>query len=324
MRLRTFTAHNIPAAMEQIRLELGEEAIIVSSLRLPSGGVQLVVATEENDADEKLQQALFGEQTEQRLESLKALLQIQRTPDILIDRLIQSASPSKRKTPAHLLEDACAAVFTFNPIPVTRTKRAFMFTGPVASGKTIALTKLAVATSLKRLKTGLITLDTKKAGALDQLKAFTSLLKINLRIINNLDAFAQTLAEERLKNDIVFIDSPGLNPWQATDMALLADVKREAEGVEMILTLPAGLDSLESAEIAESFADRGCTRLIATRTDASHTYGNLLYSAHTAGLQFANYGKDASVTDPLHPLSPAALANFIVKNTHHLGQEILL
>ena len=157
---------------------------------------------------------------------------------------------------------------------------------------------------------------------MEQLSAFTSLLKINLRVIKSLAQLPQILTEERLKNDLVLIDMPGLNPWKATDMAQLADIKRIAEGIEFVLTLPAGLDSYESAEIAESFAERGCTRLIPTRLDLSHSYGNILYAAYKSGLCFANTSMDASAAHALQPLSGDALAHYIVKNTFHLGQEI--
>lgn len=313
MKLKTFTAQNIPEAMESIRQELGDEVLIVSSVRLQNGGVQLVVATEE-ESDTKLEQVLFGTTEDQHTAKVRALLTAHQTPALLIQRLIQNITDSKRKTTEHLLEEALG-LFPFAPISLAKTKRAFLITGAPASGKTITTAKLAVEAVLKKLKVSVLTLDTQKAGGTEQLSAFTNVLHIPLKIVSSRDELPGILAEERFKSDLILIDMPGLNPWLATDIAQISELKQEIDGLEPLLTLPTGLDSAESGEMADSFARGGCMRLIPTRLDLSHSFGNILYAAHMGQLPFCNYSISAAVADPLPSLSPKILATLMVKHS---------
>lgn len=312
MKLKTFTAHTIPEAMDAIRLELGDEALIVSSVRLPIGDVQLVVATEEAGADAALEKALYGAPEEHHLSLLRTLLTAHHTPSLLIERLVLAASNSKRKTAEHLLEEALST-FNFAPIIPSKTKRVFTLTGPAGSGKTIAVAKLAVEAVLKKLKVSVLTLDTQKAGGVEQLRAFTDVLKLPLKTVKNISELPDLLAAERLKSDLVLIDTPAVNPWIVTEMGQIAELKQQG-GIETILTLPAGLDSAESGEIAIQFSKAGCTRLIGTRLDASHSYGNILYSAHMGELALANFSAGPSVTEPLYPLYGKTLASLMAQN----------
>ena len=61
MKIKTYTALTMSEAMDQVRRELGENAIIVSTQRLGAGaGVRLTAAIEESPADEDLE-SLYGE-----------------------------------------------------------------------------------------------------------------------------------------------------------------------------------------------------------------------------------------------------------------------
>lgn len=318
MKLKTFTAQTIPEAMDAIRAELGDEALIVSSIRLPAGGVQLVVATEEQGTDTALEEALYGAPEEHHTAPLRALLNAHHTPALLVERMALSVLDSKRKTGEHLLEEALS-IFTFSPLTSSKTKRAFALTGPAGVGKTIAVAKMAVEATLKKLRVSVITMDTQKAGGIEQLGAFTDVLKIPLKMARNMSEAGALIETERLKSDLILIDTPAANPWIVTDMGKVAELK-QIEGVETILTLPAGLDSPESGEIADSFSRAGCSRLIATRLDASRSYGNLLYAAHMGELELANFSGAPSVTEPLYPLAPKTLAALIAN--HHAKGDL--
>ena len=59
MRLKTISASSVPEAMKEVRDVWGEEAVIVSSLKLSDGRIQLVVAIGENENESVLSQTLF-------------------------------------------------------------------------------------------------------------------------------------------------------------------------------------------------------------------------------------------------------------------------
>lgn len=310
MKLKTVSAPTIVDAMQQVRQTLGDEAVIVSSLRLPSGGIQLVVATEEKGAENKIRTTLAMNDTPAEFKKLQSLLTLHRVPPIVIERLMQSVRHEKTGSITDFLTKAFEQTLTFSPVGLSKTNRAFMMTGIPGSGKTIALVKWAVRAVMDRLKVSIITLDTQKGGATAQLAAFTTLLKTDLTVadIKTLPSVIQT---ERQKSDLILIDSPGLNPWLATDMALLAEVSKTACGIEPVMVMPAGLDSIESGEIADHFARLGCSRMIATKLDISQTYGNILNAALSGGLALAYYTANPAVTDALHPCSAEILTDLL-------------
>lgn len=318
MKLKTVLAHTVPEAMKIVRQTIGDDAVIVSSLRTQTGDVRLVVATDSNTKENDNLNIIDTDKAHD-LDPIQTLLTIHHTPELLIQHILQKLSDKNTNDIAHSLGKAFENTFSFAPIDTIKTKRAFLLTGIPASGKTIALVKWAVHAKLQQIRVCVLTLDNKKAGALSGLEAYTNLLNVPL-IPTQIENLNNIIQQYRKTHDLILIDSPGLNPWMATDMSLLANINRLCEGVEPILTMPAGLDAIESGEIATSFAKFGCNRLIATRVDTSHIFGNLLNTAHAGNLSFAYYSDNSSVSEPLRPLNTTELTRLIMKTP--LSQEL--
>lgn len=318
MKLKTVLAHTVPEAMKIVRQTIGNDAVIVSSLRTQTGDVRLVVATDtktKTNNDENI----VDIDKKHDLDPIQTLLTLHHTPELLIQHILQKIPDKNTKDVTTALTTAIENAFSFAPIDVIKTKRAFLLTGIPASGKTISLVKWAVHAKLQQIRVCILTLDNKKAGALSGLEAYTNLLNVPL-IPTQIENLNNVIQQYRKTHDLILIDSPGLNPWMATDMAFLANINRLCEGVEPILTMPAGLDAIESGEIAASFAKFGCNRLIATRVDTSHIFGNLLNTAHAGNLSFAYYTNSSSASEPLHPLNATEITQLIMKTP--LSQEL--
>ncbi|MFX8968849.1 hypothetical protein ABTN10_19230, partial [Acinetobacter baumannii] len=82
--------------------------------------------------------------------------------------------------------------------------------------------KLATRAVLAGRPVGVITTDTARAGGVDQLQAFTRLLKIRLMAVEDPAALVDALTVQR-GVDQVIIDSAGRNPFDPEDMADLSD-----------------------------------------------------------------------------------------------------
>ena len=321
MRLKTVSAPTLPEAMTIIRQSLGEDAVIVSSLRMPNGDVRLVVAVGDTSEDKRLETALKKTDDESNSDKLRTLLTLHRVPELLIQRILKTALTNGETLMdiRSALINAFQTLFTFAPVAPIKTKRAFLMTGLPASGKTIALVKWAVSASLQKTKVCILTLDTQKAGALSGLQAYTDLLNVPL-IGVTIDTLADTLDKYRQTSDLILIDSTGLNPWLATDMATLTHINHSCQGVEPILVMPAGTDSIEAGEIASTFAGFGCTRLITTRLDTSHIFGNILNAAYAGSLALAHYSTTPTAADALRPFDAEVLADMLINTP--LSQEL--
>ena len=321
MKLKTVSAHSIPEAMTKVRQTLGEEAVIVSSLRLASGDVQLVVAVpqEEENQDDLLKRTLFNRSDDQKnssqiLSKIRSILSLHRVSEHLINRLVQIAADKQQKDIKSILAASFKDAFSFSPIGMIKTKRAFLLTGIAGSGKTTALMKWATTAKIKGLKTALITLDNKRIGAIQELNTFSDVLQIPLSVPKTIEEMPEILHNYRQTADLILIDSPGLNPWLATDMAMLADVGRLCQGVEFVFVMPAGLDAMEAADTALCFERLGCSRLIATRLDVSNVYGNILNVADIAHMTLAHYTDSRMLTESMNEFTPDILSNLMIKN----------
>ena len=95
-----------------------------------------------------------------------------------------------------------------------------------------------------------ITTDSKRAGGIEQLQAFTNILDLPLKVATSRKELAR-ITSKRCRNMRVLIDTAGCNPYDKAEMKELKDYA--IDGIEPVLVLPAGGDSLEAIDIAEAF-----------------------------------------------------------------------
>jgi flagellar biosynthesis protein FlhF len=300
-------------AMAAIRAELGDDAIIVSTQRASDGnGVRITAAMEGDErVEDDIHVALTGNHRTPHGEAVREALEFHGAPPRLTELLVNLAAA----TPAHDATGACAAaldqVFHFSPMPQSAGARPVLLAGPPGTGKTIAVAKLAARARMAGQRVGVITTDSVRAGAQEQLAAFTRILEIELRRAKNPDALASQVEELNRANGVIFIDSPGLNPFSQDDMAFLKDLA-EATPLEVALVLNAGVDPMEAMEIADAFAEVGASRVLATRLDMARRLGGILAAAEAGALAFGDVSINPQVANGLCPINPVSLARLIL------------
>ncbi len=192
MRLKSYTAATMAEAMSLVREELGENAIIVSTQRSSDGqGVHITAALEEPGSDDDVAKALADEDSTPFAERVREALTYHGVPPRLIEKMIVTARSVEVGSPtmacAAALEDHC----DFAPLPERKAPRPFMLVGPPGSGKTITVAKLAARARLAGRPVGVITTDTVRAGAVEQLTAFTSILEVEINQVRGPDMLPQ-------------------------------------------------------------------------------------------------------------------------------------
>jgi flagellar biosynthesis protein FlhF len=185
-----------------------------------------------------------------------------------------------------------------------------MLVGMPGAGKTMVAAKIAARGAFTGQKVGVITTDTQRAGGVEQLAAFTRLLKLDLVETEDRATLADGLLTQTGCCQVV-IDTAGVNPFSADDVAGLSALLQAGE-IEPVLVLPAGGDPQEAGEIGRIFADIGVQRLIVTRLEMTRRLGGLLSAAHTGGLAFADASLTSKVADGLTPVNPVALARILI------------
>ncbi len=312
MRLKSFTAPTMAEAMEMVRAELGDDAIIVSTQRAAGAkGVRITAAMESADADLMVAELIEEGTRSSSAEVIREALARHGLPQRLADRLVNAARTSSIADPVLACAAALEAGFVFAHLPEHAAPRPFMLVGPPGSGKSIAAAKLAARSVLKQRHVAVITCDNMRAGATEQLAAFTRILEVELVKARGPDALRRAVEATAGNYDLVLVDSPGLNPFKQSDMEFLQTLV-EAVDVEPVLVLAAGCDPAEAGEVAEAFAGIGAARLFATRLDTTRRLGAVFAAADTAQLALCDVSASPHVAGGIAPISALSLARLMI------------
>ena len=306
MRLKSFYGATLTDAMRAVRDALGGNAIIVATREDETGGVRVTAAIDEvlpSGQAKMIEAPADGSET---LEKIAEALTRHHVSPALADKLMATATQFANDDPLLSLSAAIDTHFKF--VPVMEDK-PLMLVGPPGAGKTLCTAKLATKVTLSKRQATVISTDIDRAGGLEQLAAFTRLLKINLVEIEDWHALRDIISIQ--KNNPIFIDTAGRNPFDARER----DATREfisAVG-DATLVLPAGLDAAEAIDLALEFRSIGASRLLVTRIDTVRRIGSLLRLAYDSHLPLSNYSASTNVTEPPLPMNPVVLARLILK-----------
>ena len=326
MKIKTYTAQTMSEAMDQLRHELGENAIIVSTQRLGTGmGVRLTAAIEETPADDEIN-ALYGDDAVETGESpfkrkLRELLDYHGLPTALIDKILFRVDENGKRNDLVAFASALDTVFTFHTLPEQIKGQAFMLIGAAGVGKTVMTGKLATRACLSGRKVGLISADTVRAGSAEQLVAFTNILDITLlkaRSPENLQTHIDAL---RKTCDLIYIDMPAFNPFKQSDMDDLTAYTQAANALP-VLVMPAGVDPVESAETGEAFGQAGAIYLMATRLDAARRFGGVMAAADAGRLTMCEASMSRNVARGLSPINAVSLAQLLLMSSEETTDSV--
>ena len=163
------------------------------------------------------------------------------------------------------------------PIKLKRFKRTVvMLVGPTGVGKTTTLAKLAAIYSINHhAKVGVITTDTYRIAAVEQLKTYTQILEIPLSIVYTPEEIVDALKEHE-GCDVVFIDTAGKSPSDKTHEEEITALIRHSDCDEVHLVLSATTSFAGMLGILSAYSFLADYRVIFTKLDETPTWGGLL------------------------------------------------
>lgn len=316
MRLKSFYATTMTEAMQMVRDTLGDDAVIVATQEERNGAVHVTAAVEphfeiskDGMSSDWLQYDEEDEENAVAEELTEALLRHSASEDV-IDNIVSCATVIGLDHPGQAMIEAVEHLFNFAPLPKQATQNAQMMVGSPGAGKTLAIAKMAARGTINGLKIGVISCDTVRAGGVEQLAAFTDLLKVPLKRAETPADLKAILADMR-GFDQVLIDTPGVNPFDKNDIRTLARLIGAGD-ITPTMILPAGTDTDEAAEMARVFSTIGTQGVLPTRVDIARRLGGLLSAAHYGNLHFTDASHTPKVADGLFAMTPKDLSRMLM------------
>lgn len=336
MRLKTFTGPSMGDVMRQIKKDLGDDAVIISSRSQDDGSLRVTAAVEDNPVAEEIEtydgiddaSALFGgiqdygalpeistsAPLDAQLDNVAKILVRHNVPGMLHDKIMSVAELAPQKDSAKILAASFENLFRFDTLPDDKYERPMMLVGQPGAGKTTTIAKLATRAVMNGLKPVVITADTTRAGAVEQLAAYMRVLNLNLIKVNDPEQLKKALHDNQ-NADQILIDCPGLNAFDAAAMKELHGYIRVTP-MDLIVTIPGGMDMEECTEIARAFAVLGAKWILPTRVDMTRRMGGILAAADAANLAFAGMGNKPDIADGFAPLDAMTLAELLMPQSN--------
>ncbi len=191
--------------------------------------------------------------------------------------------------------------------PASSGIKLVFFIGPTGVGKTTTIAKIASKFRVdEKKKVALLTADTYRIAAAEQLRTYANILEVPFRVIYTVEEINKAL-EDFKDYDYILIDTAGhshQNTTQKDNMRNIIHSVDDRVESEVHLVLSATTKYKDLISIADSYKEMADYKLIFTKLDETTTLGNLLnlrlYTG--ASLSYVTYGQN--VPDDMEDFNP--------------------
>lgn len=201
------------------------------------------------------------------------------------------------------------------PQPVSTSpgrRRVVALVGSTGVGKTTTLAKLAAHFSFgRRLQVGLITADTYRVAAVEQLRTYSDILGIPLEVVYDPSELPAALARLRAK-DLVLVDMAGRshrNPEHMKELQAHLEILTPDE-IYLTLSLASGYRSIAAA--VQRYKPLGVQRMIYTKWDEAEAPGLIYTLTRRYGLPLSYITNGQNVPDDIEVANPPSIIRAIL------------
>ncbi|HET7754237.1 MAG TPA: flagellar biosynthesis protein FlhF [Anaeromyxobacteraceae bacterium] len=191
--------------------------------------------------------------------------------------------------------------------------------GPTGVGKTTTIAKIAARALLEsKKKVALLTVDTYRIGACDQLARYGEIMSVPVLVAR--DATELVASYERLKDaDLVLVDTAGRSVPE--DVARQAALVRAMPRVQVQLVVSAASGALDLAAVAERYRAVQPDRLVVTKLDEAAGPGAILSAAVRVGRPVSCVTDGQRVPEDLHAVTGPRLVDLVIPGEARLPEQ---
>jgi flagellar biosynthesis protein FlhF len=179
--------------------------------------------------------------------------------------------------------------------------------GPTGAGKTTAAMKMALhPKALGQRKVGLVTLDTFRPGAVEELQTYAEIAGLPMEVLYHSQELPAAL--QRLRDrDVIVVDTPGRSPRTDQSGAEWRQILEAMQPDEVHLVLPAGLRLDVAVRVKSGLADCGTTHVLFSKLDEAGGDEGLAELAQSVGLPARWVADGQEIPADLLPAEPRIL-----------------
>lgn len=335
MIVKRYVAASMPEAMEKIKRDLGPEAVILSTRQVPAGGWRRFFGLRKLEVTAALEEVAVAREAEMDLRrEVQELRQL--VVELKNEGSFQSFSSPWRELLAKMeihgeLSDQLAAELgqpggggekevlirqlsnRLADYTGLAESRIYCFVGPTGVGKTTTLAKLAAHAALyHNKKTAVITADTYRIGAVDQLRTYADILNVPLEVVMTPGEMEEALRRHQDKDNI-FVDTAGRPSSNREQLAELRQMLAVIPEKTTFLVLSCTTKSSDLLKIANDFRIADYDQLIFTKADETGSLGIILNLASQTGCSIAYVTVGQNVPDDILAAEPEKLATLMVE-----------
>ena len=191
--------------------------------------------------------------------------------------------------------------------PAQNGPKVVFFIGPTGVGKTTTIAKIASKFSVEgKKKVALLTADTYRIAAAEQLRTYADILEVPFRVIYSVEDVESSLKDFK-DYDYIFVDTAGHSHKNETQKANMNEFIHSVDGKvekEAYLVLSATTKYRDLLSIASSYSEMTDYKLIFTKLDETLTLGNLLNLKLYTGAPLSYVTCGQNVPDDIEQFNP--------------------
>ncbi|MBP2031394.1 flagellar biosynthesis protein FlhF [Clostridium algifaecis] len=196
-------------------------------------------------------------------------------------------------------------------------ENAVVLVGPTGVGKTTTIAKIAGKMSLiEKKKVGLITIDTYRIGAVEQLRTYADIMNIPFKVVLNIKDMEKAI--DSMKNcDIILIDTTGRsskNKMQLSELRAFID-RINTKNIHLVISCTTKNRDIDT--IVNGYKELNYNNVIITKLDETSTYGSILNIIDAAGKPVSFVTTGQNVPEDIEVMNSQKLTELV------LGEDII-
>lgn len=192
--------------------------------------------------------------------------------------------------------------------------RIIALIGPTGVGKTTTLSKLAADFTCNRgMEVVLVTIDTYRIAAVDQLKTYAEILDIPLEVVFTPEEFKNAISDHP-EADLILVDTAGRSQRDRQQMDELKNfVDHSDYRLESILVLSTTTKYKDMLDIVDKFKKIPFDKVILTKLDETVTFGPMLNILNKISQKLSYVTMGQNVPEDIEAADPNKIARMILE-----------